>query len=308
MEEKKFTGSVRGITAEQVVREQEFSMYSRHFHESYELYFLLEGERYYFIEQETYLVRKGMAVFLNRDQIHKTSMAGGQVYHDRFLLQLDAAVMDPCLKACGQPPLTDLGSQYWGVVGFSAGDWARITGLIAGLKKELKEREESSESLVRLHTLELLILYCRNKRRMDMEDWKGGEGRRESYRVQTGMYQKIHEVAQYLQTHSSSKESLEELSARFYISKSYLTRIFKAVTGFTINEYQNLARIKKARILLAETDDSITWISEQTGFENVTYFDRVFKKHTAMSPLQYRKQRRGQTESPDGLTALPFDQ
>lgn len=292
MNETVFTGNVRGIMAEQVVRDQEFSMYSRHFHESFELYFLLEGERYYFIEQETYLVGQGMAVFLNRDQIHKTSMAGGQVYHDRFLLQLDAAVMNPCLNACGLPSLEELGNQYWGVVRFSPGDWTRITGLIAELKREIKGRAESSEAIVRLHALELLILYCRNKRRMDMEDWKGGEDRKETYRVQTGMYQKIHEVAKYLQTHSSSKETLEELSARFYISKSYLTRIFKTVTGFTINEYQNLARIKKARILLAETDDSITWIAEQTGFENVTYFDRVFKKHTAMSPLQYRKQRR----------------
>lgn len=43
MNETVFTGNVRGIMAEQVVRDQEFSMYSRHFHESFELYFLLEG-------------------------------------------------------------------------------------------------------------------------------------------------------------------------------------------------------------------------------------------------------------------------
>jgi len=55
VEKTVFLERINGLMAEQVVRDREYSMYSRHFHESYELYFLLAGDRYYFIDKETYL-------------------------------------------------------------------------------------------------------------------------------------------------------------------------------------------------------------------------------------------------------------
>ena len=61
-----FSASVPGVFAEEAERTQKFSMATRHFHESYELYFLLNGERFYFIEQDTYLVKSGMAVLVNK--------------------------------------------------------------------------------------------------------------------------------------------------------------------------------------------------------------------------------------------------
>ena len=83
---------------------------------------------------------------------------------------------------------------------------------------------------------------------------------------------------------------------RFYINKFYLSRIFKEVTSFTINDYLNVNRIKKAHRLLLETDDSITSIAEQLGYENITYFERVFKKYRNMTPLKYRNYYRSETE------------
>ncbi len=71
MEEIIFQGEVAGCVAEQVIREREFAMTTRHFHESYEVYVLLDGSRYYFIENETYLVEAGMIVLVGRNQIQR---------------------------------------------------------------------------------------------------------------------------------------------------------------------------------------------------------------------------------------------
>lgn len=75
----------------------------------------------------------------------------------------------------------------------------------------------------------------------------------------------------------------------FFISRSYLTRIFRTVTGFTVNEYQNICRIKKAQILLRETSLTMTEIAMETGFGSLPYFERVFRKATAQTPMQYKK-------------------
>ena len=72
------------------------------------------------------------------------------------------------------------------------------------------------------------------------------------------------------------------------MNKCYLSRIFKEVTGFTVTGYLHARRIQKARTLLVQGSMNISEISEAAGYENLTYFERVFRKHTGMSPLEYR--------------------
>ena len=76
-------------------------MVSRHFHQSLELYFLLEGERFYFVEQDTYHMKEQMAILVDQNQIHKTCPAGNGKSHHRFLLQLEGEALSCLLKLCG---------------------------------------------------------------------------------------------------------------------------------------------------------------------------------------------------------------
>lgn len=295
-----FTGNIPGVFAEETIRANAFSMANRHFHESFELYFLLEGERFYFIDQDTYHVRAGTAVLIDRNQIHKTSMAGTKLLHHRFLLQIDPVLMADAFRMLEFPDADTFGRQYWGLAEFSSDDWALALSLIDGIKREmsaLNARARSSryaaplsERLIRLHTAELLALFSKSRAATELAQWK--EPARQ-HTVHTGMYQKVHEIAAWLQSNSSETISLDALAEQFCISKSYLTRIFKAVTGFTVTEYQTFSRIKKAQLLLKETELNITEIAAQTGFGNITYFERVFRRATAKTPLQYRKAGRG---------------
>lgn len=277
MEKTVFLERIDGLMVEQVERDREYSMYSRHFHESYELYFLLAGERYYFIDKETFLVKAGMAVLVGRNQLHKTSMAGS-CYHDRILLQMDGAIFQPHLACTGAASMKELFDILNGTVEYSQKDWPVVLWLLEQIKLELRSRAIGYEGVVKMMVIHLLVLTVRNKCRQQT----AGE-------AQTPMHQKIREITGYLLTHYDARISLDDLAARFYISKSYLCRIFREVTGVTLIEYQNMARIKAAQKLLKETRLPVTEIAARVGFESITYFERVFKKFTGENPLRYRK-------------------
>lgn len=68
-----------------------------------------------------------------------------------------------------------------------------------------------------------------------------------------------------------------------------MSRIFKKATGYTVTEYINIYRIQESQKLLEDTDMSIADVAQAVGYENMTYYNRVFKKYVETSPLQYRK-------------------
>lgn len=282
-----FSRQIPGIFAQEALRQADFPMPSRHFHENLELYFMLEGERYYFVDQDTYHLKPGIAILVNRNQIHKTSKAGARSGHHRFMLHLDAAVLDGLFSLPSIPSVKDIGENYWGVAEFSAKDWQLASQLIEMIKKEMESNTTESNGMSILLTFQLLLLFVRNRKD---QEFTGHRHQLSNHKVNIGIYQKVHEIALYLQNHCSESCTLDKLSSQFYISSSYLTRVFKSVTGFTVTEYLTICRVRKAGNLLCDTNISITEIAAICGFGNVTYFERIFKRITEHTPLQYRKE------------------
>ena len=105
----------------------------------------------------------------------------------------------------------------------------------------------------------------------------------------------VERVIQYIQSHLSEQITLEQLSGVAFVSKSYLTKLFKQQTGQTVIEYVNSARIEKAKMLLVTTPKSVEEIAYAVGFESPKYFFRVFKALTGQTPLSFSKKE--QTES-----------
>lgn len=281
-----FSRQISGIFAQEALRQADFPMAARHFHENLELYFMLEGERYYFVDQDTYHLQPGIAILVNRNQIHKTSKVSAKSGHHRFMLHLDAAVLDSLFSLPSVPSIKAIGDNYWGVAEFSAEDWQLAGQLMDLLKKEMKLDTAESDGISLLLAIQLLLLFVRNRKDRSITEYKH---QLSDHKVNTGIYQKIHEIALYLQNHCSEPCTLDMLSAHFYISGSYLTRVFKSVTGFTVTEYLTVCRVRKAKQLLCDTGISITEIAAICGFGNITYFERVFKRITEYTPLQYRK-------------------
>lgn len=99
----------------------------------------------------------------------------------------------------------------------------------------------------------------------------------------------IHQSIQYVSTHYSQRITLEELAGRVYLSPSYFGRIFKQETGESFTGYLNRIRIERSKELLVQPNIRLTDVAQLVGFEEQSYFCRVFKKLVGMTPGAYRE-------------------
>lgn len=292
-----FEKRIPGLRVSEAVRHHRFIMRSRHVHETIELHFILEGQRLMFVDRETYRLSPHSAIVVNHNLIHKTSTAPGfPPDHHNFILQLDRSRFDQILRVAGLRGFDDFGERFNGVANFNDSEWQLILSVIAEFKAMCTEDKnggtvsmEDAHAFLYLQALELASIFAKARRRLLRAELEANQKAIPETVVKTGVHQKVHEVALYLQTHIHESVSLEELAQRFFMSRSYLTRSFRNVTGFSVVEYMTYIRIQKAQQLLRESDRSITEIADLCGFGNITYFEKVFKTTTGHTPVQYRK-------------------
>lgn len=99
----------------------------------------------------------------------------------------------------------------------------------------------------------------------------------------------IMRIQQYLSDHLAEKVTLDELSARFHLSKYHLIRRFRQETGYAPLEFLHRQRIAAACSLLADSTESIAAISQRLGYTTPYYFSEQFKQLTGYSPSFFRK-------------------
>ncbi|HEY4430895.1 MAG TPA: AraC family transcriptional regulator [Paenibacillus sp.] len=264
---------------EQIKRAGPFSMDSDHYHDTYEIYYLLAGERSYYINNLIYTLRKGDLIFINKNELHRTT-SKGSASHERILINFEEVFLQKTLAnydlifpfLTAQSLLLRPGVHDQGIIEY----------ILFTLLKEQEERR--SQHIPYLQTL-LIQLFIEMNRVQEIS--------REPIAPESSEKQlKVYEIIDYLHAHYADKLTLVQLSETFFISSTYLCRLFKQTTGFTIIEYLNYIRIKEAQRLLQSTDAKVTTIAENTGFDSIAHFGRVFKQIVNRSPLQYRKQNR----------------
>ncbi|NQX58075.1 helix-turn-helix domain-containing protein [Paenibacillus qinlingensis] len=96
-------------------------------------------------------------------------------------------------------------------------------------------------------------------------------------------------VMDYIQEHLSEEIYLDILAEKLKMSSGYLSSYFKAKTGKNIVDYINETRIAKATDLLADSRIKIHDAAKSVGYQNITSFNRMFKKYTGVTPSEYRK-------------------
>lgn len=282
MEQILYAEKTDGIAIDRIRREAAFTMPCKHLHNEYEIYYLLEGQRYYFIDRRTYHVTGGSLVFIDRNQIHQTSQAGPGS-HERILISLDQNPFSDFLAFTGEMSLEGFFRRNSGILNLDKEGQNLAEYLLDGAAKELHEKKPGFRHITMSKLSQLFILAQRHM--------SGPSSLPADLPLSTQpKHRKVDEVASYIIDHYDKALSLEIIAAHFYVNKCYLSRIFKEASGFTVNEYINMIRIRRARELLSNTSMSITEVSESVGYETITYFERVFHQYTQTSPSGYRKQ------------------
>jgi len=264
-----------GLRMERLRRDIPEEMPFQHFHSHYELYYLLEGQRKYFINNKVYEIKAGAIIFIAPGNIHRTSWIG-ECAHERTLLEIDETRYRSLLDRLQGISLEALEEQNALVLQLESSDRARAEWLLTDLFNEAEAKRTAYSEYVLLRLEELLLLLLRMQSGLNIPA------------VDSEKHRKIYEIAGYISKSYSEIKSLNQLCGRYYMSKSHLCHIFKEVTGMTVQEYITVTRIKNARQLLAETKQPVTAVACAVGYSGITHFERMFKKHMGMTPLQYR--------------------
>lgn len=251
-------------------------MPASHFHNNYEIYYLISGGREFFIQDRTIAVQEGDVIIIPPNMLHRTTNAPLPEHerlivniHQRHITSLneqDHAIWEPLLEP------------KYRIIRSSLQERLLIEDIARLMKQEMEEQKPGFELYARTLTLQLLLHCCRHLQNT----------RTEPPAYLSPMHERISEVVGYINRHYTEELSLHLVAERFYISPFYLSRFFKEATGFTFVEYVNSVRIKEAKKLLEHTGLKVAVIAAKVGFGSVAHFGRVFKAVTGHAPLHYR--------------------
>jgi len=113
-------------------------------------------------------------------------------------------------------------------------------------------------------------------------------------------YNKLDPVFSYVNQNYSEDLTLQSLAEKMNLTPQHLSSIFKKTVGLSLFEYITMIRIQKSKeLLLIERNRQIKEIADMVGFNSVSYFCSVFKKHVRMTPNEFRRLY-GDTSPPPG--------
>ncbi len=255
-----------------------FDMKFNHYHDRYEIYYLLSGARRYFVKDRIYQVEKGNVVIVDKNELHKTVVTSN-LSHERILIEFEEKYLDAFAEKGDNINLLSVFHSSVNVIKLDKSEQEFFEKLLFRIISESKDSKMGSNIYCRITLVEILIFLNRYVENVQKKDFVH----------LSPTHEKISDVVKFINANYMKEISLKILSRNFYISSYYLSRTFKDVTGFSFIEYLNNIRIREAQNLLRKSDFNITQISEKVGFESTTHFGRVFKTITGQSPLKFRK-------------------
>lgn len=247
-------------------------------HDFWELVYVDKGQITYFIEETPLNLGEGHIIFLAPNQKHSI-LSNGKTSPCIFVL---------CFQCPSQ--IMNIFSNYIAKVTSTA------KGFLQSIINEthdtfkmpfntflepLEKPNLGGEQAIKLY-LELLLIYLLR------------QGSKEKTLPQVILSEEnfpkelTSSVIKYLKAHVSYNVTIEQICESVSYSKTYLSKIFKKISGKSIIVYFNELKIDEAKRLLRETSHSMTEISDKLGFSDPRYFHSLFKKISQVTPKQYR--------------------
>ncbi len=245
-----------------------------HIHDCYEIYYSVSGGKQFLIDNKLYDIEPGNLFIINQYESHKITQAD-KMTHERIVLsiypeypkRLSSARtnLDACFTArpetfCHRIALNkEQQKRFLYYIN-------KITGA-EGYACDIYEQTAFMELLVLVNRL---ALACQMP----------------EISVNCVHNQQVDDILTYLNLHISSPLTLSQLAGEFFLSESYICRIFKAATGTTINKYITARRISIAKALLSD-GCSVMEAYEKSGFTDYSAFFKAFTKAIGISPKKY---------------------
>ena len=246
------------------------SMHEGHYHNFYELYYLVSGSCDYLIAGSVYSLRKNDLVFIPPNTIHRTMYTSET--HERILLNFTGDFINNIIKNnlseafCSRPQKeTDI-------------DY--IDNIFRIIGENAYSTDNLSKLLLNCSLTELLIYIIQTSCKSD--------------KITTDA--SIDNALSYISQNYSQDITLEYLAGEAGYNKDYFSKLFKKNTGVGYKEYLLYTRLSAAENLLLTSNYSIQEVAFSCGFNDSNHFSTSFKKLYGMSPLKYKCARGATTD------------
>lgn len=245
-----------------------------HIHDCYEIYYSVSGGKQFLIDNRLYPIEPGDLFVINQYESHKITQAD-KTTHERIVLSIypeypkSLSSAETNLDAC----FSVRPDSFCHRISLNKEQQKRflyyinkITGA-EGFAHDIYEQTAFMELLALVNRLAMVSHIPEPS--------------------SSSVYNhQVDDILTYINLNISSPITLSQLAGEFYLSESYICRIFKAATGTTINKYITARRISIAKSLLS-AGNSVMEAYEKSGFTDYSAFFKAFTKAVGISPKKY---------------------
>lgn len=245
-----------------------------HIHDCYEIYYSISGGRQFLIDNRFYAIEPGDLFIINQYESHKITQVDKAVHerivlsiHPDYIRRLASPATD--LDAC----FTNRPGNFCHKLSLSKEQQNRFLYYIhkitdaKGYGQDILEQTAFMELLVLLNRLVL--------------------SNRPARQAAPCVYnQQVDDILKYINRNITATITIGQLAGEFYLSESYICRIFKAATGTTVGKYITARRISIAKALLSD-GAGVTEAFEKSGFTDYSSFFKSFTRAVGISPKKY---------------------
>ena len=245
-----------------------------HYHTFHKIIEFLGGESGYGVEGKQYLLQPGDLVLVPQGCIHRPEAEPNAPY-ERRILYLSPEFLRRAGGSCDLAACFDRAREEFRFVVHPADGTggAQLAALEAAEREEAFGRELLAQSLL----FQFLIGLNRAM-----------AGNTLQYAKPAAYDRKIESILRYLSAHLTEPVSIDDLAARFFVSKYHMMRQFRAQTGYTIHGYLTGKRLMFARAMIA-AGTPVLQASEESGFGDYSAFLRAYRKQFGAAPNQEKR-------------------
>ncbi|WP_313580937.1 AraC family transcriptional regulator [Lacrimispora sp.] len=258
-----------------------FVHFPKHKHNYIEVIYMCKGETVHYIDGEKVVLKTGELLFLNQHATQEILPAGEKDIGINFIILPE--FFDTAFEMMGEEEnlLRDFlvgclcfDPRYASYLHFQVADVLPVQNLVENMVWTLLSDQRGKRSINQV-TMGLLFLQL-----MHYTD-------KISHTLESFEQKLIFQVLTYIDENYKDGE-LTELSALLNYNIYWLSRAIKRLTGRTYKELLQVKRLNQASVLLLNTRLSVTDISIAVGYDNTSYFHRIFRNYYGMSPKEYR--------------------
>lgn len=253
------------------------SLFDAHLHEHHlQIFYFTHGKAKMYYNQTACEVGSSGILLINKNELHYGENISGDLRY--FVFRIDLRLLSSYnISPCGQKYLEPIEKSL--VLFQNQIKSQSISESLERIIEECRRQQEGYELKILCSVFNLLGELLRNH--------KGKSYTQQNVEILMKKTKRFASVFDYIEKNYTHVISLSEVSARAHMSEGYFCRMFKQSTGRTLIDYVNCLRIEKSVILLNQGICNVTEAAMSVGFDDISYFSRVFKRYMKQSPENY---------------------